>query len=212
MAGLVGAGRTEVVRAVCGLDPCDSGEVFIDGRKVDCRSVSKAVDNGLVMVTEDRRKYGFAPLASIRDNIAIASLKRLSKFGFVDDRKKDAEVEYYFNRMKVKAPDMDTQIFTLSGGNQQKVVFAKWLMVKPKVLILDEPTRGIDVGAKYEIYTIMNELVEAGMTIVMISSELPELMGCCDRIYVMCEGRLTGEVAKSEFSQETIMNYATGGK
>lgn len=212
LAGLVGAGRTEVVRAVCGLDPCDSGEVYIDGKKVDCHTVSKAVDNGLAMVTEDRRKYGFAPLASIKDNIALASLKRLSKFGFVNDRKKDEEVTYYFQRMKVKAPDMETQLFTLSGGNQQKVIFAKWLMAQPKVLILDEPTRGIDVGAKYEIYKIMNELVEGGMTIVMISSELPELMGCCDRIYVMCEGRLTGEIAKSDFSQETIMNYATGGK
>ncbi len=212
LAGLVGAGRTEVVRAVCGLDPCDSGEVYIEGQKVDCRTVSKAVDNGLVMVTEDRRKYGFAPLASIKDNIAVASLKRLSKFGFVNDREKDKEVRYYFDRMRVKAPDMETQVFTLSGGNQQKVIFAKWLMAKPRILILDEPTRGIDVGAKYEIYKIMNELVEEGMTIVMISSELPELLGCCDRIYVMCEGRLTGEVPKAEFSQEKIMNYATGGK
>ena len=212
LAGLVGAGRTEVVRAICGMDPCDSGEVFIDGKKVDCKTVSRAVDNGLVMVTEDRRKYGFAPLATIKDNIALASLKRLSKWGFVKDRKKDKEVEYYFQRMRVKAPGMDTQVYTLSGGNQQKVIFAKWLMAHPRVLILDEPTRGIDVGAKYEIYKIMNELVEEGMTIVMISSELPELLGCCDRIYVMCQGRLTGEVDKAEFSQETIMHYATGGK
>ena len=212
LSGLVGAGRTEVVRAVCGLDPCDSGEVYIEGKKVDCSSVSKAVDNGLVMVTEDRRRYGFAPFASIKENIAVASLKRLSRFGFVNDRKKDEEVAYYFDRMRVKAPDMDTQVFTLSGGNQQKVIFAKWLMANPKVLILDEPTRGIDVGAKYEIYKIMNELVEEGMAIVMISSELPELLGCCDRIYVMCEGKITGEVSKEEFSQERIMNYATGGK
>lgn len=212
LAGLVGAGRTEVARAVCGLDACDSGEVYIDGKKADCRTVSKAVENGLVMVTEDRRKYGFAPMASIKENIALASLRRLSKFGFVNDKKKDKEVAYYFERMRVKAPDIDTQVFTLSGGNQQKVIFAKWLMAKPRILILDEPTRGIDVGAKYEIYKIMNELVEEGMTIVMISSELPELLGCCDRIYIMCEGQITGEVSKAEFSQETIMNYATGGK
>lgn len=214
-AGLVGAGRTEIVRALAGLDPCDSGEVFINGQSVNFHSVPKAVDQGIMMVTEDRRKYGFAPLASIKDNIALASLKRLTKgglLGVVNDKKKDEEVKYYFDRMRVKAPSMETQLYTLSGGNQQKVVFAKWLMAGPKLFILDEPTRGIDVGAKYEIYKIMNELVQDGMSIIMISSELPELLGMCDRIYAVCEGTITGEVDKKDFSQELIMNYATGGK
>ena len=212
LAGLVGAGRTETVRAIAGLDRCQSGEVYIEGKKIDFHKVSKAVENGIMMVSEDRRKYGFAPLASIRDNIATASLKKLSRFGFIDDKEKDKEVEYYFKRMNVKAPSIETQVFTLSGGNQQKVVFARWLMAGPKVFILDEPTRGIDVGAKYEIYKIMNELVAEGMSIIMISSELPELLGMCDRIYVLCEGALTGEVQKQDFSQERIMDYATGGR
>lgn len=212
LAGLVGAGRTEVVRAISGLDPCDTGEVFVNGKAAKCSTVAAAVRNGIMMVTEDRRKYGFASLASIKDNIAVPSLRRLSKFGFINDKKKDEEVAYYFKRMRIKAPGMGTQLYALSGGNQQKVVFAKWLMAGPKIFILDEPTRGIDVGAKYEIYKLMNELVQDGMTIIMISSELPELLGTCDRIYVLCEGKLTGEVAKEDFSQEKIMNCATGGK
>ncbi|WP_343208297.1 sugar ABC transporter ATP-binding protein [Anaerolentibacter hominis] len=212
LAGLVGAGRTEIVRAISGLDPCDSGEVYINGSKIDFSSVSRAIDNGIMMVTEDRRKYGFAPLASIKDNIVVASLKRCSRWGFVQDKKMDQEVVYYFDRMRIKAPGMDTQLYALSGGNQQKVVFAKWLMAGPRLLILDEPTRGIDIGAKYEIYKIMNELIEEGISIIMISSELPELLGMCDRIYVVCEGRIQGEVARDEFNQEVIMNYATGGE
>lgn len=216
LSGLVGAGRTEIVRAVSGLDPCDSGEVYLDGESIDFHGVPKAMSHGIMMVSEDRRKYGFSPLASIKDNIALPSLKRLSHglglFGFVDDKTKDKEVKEYYDRMRVKAPGMETKLYTLSGGNQQKVVFAKWLMAGPKLFILDEPTRGIDVGAKYEIYKIMNELVEEGISIIMISSELPELLGMCDRIYVVCEGAINGEVMREDFSQEVIMNYATGGE
>ncbi len=210
-AGLVGAGRTEIVRAVCGFDPITSGTVEVAGETLKPVTIANAIQKGLVMASEDRRKYGIVGTRSIKENIALPNLKMLSKSGFVEKNKEKAAVQTYFDRLRIKAGSQNVPTYTLSGGNQQKVVLAKWLMAKPKVLILDEPTRGIDVGAKYEIYEIMNELAKQGMGVVMISSELPELIGMCKRIYVVAEGRITGELKSGEITQEKVMTYATGG-
>ena len=211
-AGLVGAGRTEIVRAVCGFDPITSGTVEVSGAQLKPVSISNAIKKGLVMASEDRRKYGIVGTRSIKENISLPNLKNLSKGGIVQKAKEKSAVQTYFDRLRIKAGSQNVPTYTLSGGNQQKVVLAKWLMASPKVLILDEPTRGIDVGAKYEIYEIMNELAQQGMGVVMISSELPELIGMCKRIYVVAEGRITGELKGDEITQESVMTYATGGK
>lgn len=211
-AGLVGAGRTEIMRAICGLDPHDTGEVILDGKRVDTRNVSSTVRAGVMMATEDRRRYGLIPVRSIKENITLASLKKLCKGPFIDLKEEKKQAQFYFERMRVKAPSLDTPTYTLSGGNQQKAVLAKWMMAQPRLFIMDEPTRGIDVGAKWEIYNLMNEMVAEGMSIIMISSELPELLGMCDRIYVVCEGRINGEIQRKDFTQELVMTYATGGK
>ena len=212
MAGLVGAGRTETVRAICGLEPFESGEIILDGRTYTGMTVNQAIENGLVMATEDRRKYGIIPCRSIKENISLPNLKELCRSGFINQKKEQGLVQAYFERLRIKANSMNVDAFTLSGGNQQKLVLAKWLMSNPKVLILDEPTRGIDVGAKYEIYELMNEMAEAGMAVLMISSELPELIGMCRRIYVMAEGEIKGELKNEEISQVSIMRLATGGE
>ena len=212
MAGLVGAGRTETVRAICGLEPFESGEIILDGRTYTGMTVNQAIENGLVMATEDRRKYGIIPCRSIKENISLPNLKELCRAGFINQKKEQGLVQAYFERLRIKANSMNVDAFTLSGGNQQKLVLAKWLMSNPKVLILDEPTRGIDVGAKYEIYELMNEMAEAGMAVLMISSELPELIGMCRRIYVMAEGEIKGELKNEEISQVSIMRLATGGE
>ena len=212
MAGLVGAGRTETVRAICGLDPFESGELILDGKTYTSMTVKEAIDNGLVMATEDRRKYGIIPCRSIKENISLPNLKNLSRAGFLNKKKEKEQVQDYFKRLRIKANSMNVDAYTLSGGNQQKLVLAKWLMSNPKVLILDEPTRGIDVGAKYEIYELMNEMAETGMAVLMISSELPELIGMCKRIYVMAEGEIKGELENEDISQVSVMHLATGGQ
>ena len=211
-AGLVGAGRTEIVRAVCGFDPVTSGDVEVCGKKLQPLSIKNAIDNGLVMASEDRRKHGIIGTRSIKENISLPNLKRLSKAGFVQKKQENKSVKVYFDRLRIKANTLNVPTYTLSGGNQQKVVLAKWMMASPKVLILDVPTRGIDVGAKYEIYEIMTEMAQQGMGVVMISSELPELLGMCKRIYVVAEGRIVSELTGSNITQEQVMTYATGGK
>ena len=211
-AGLVGAGRTEIMRAVSGLDPHDSGNIVLEGKPVNTKTVSSAVQAGVMMATEDRRRYGLIPVRSIKENITLSSLRNLCAGPFIKLKEETRQAKVYFERMRVKAPGLDTPTYTLSGGNQQKVVLAKWMMAHPKLFIMDEPTRGIDVGAKWEIYNLMNEMVAEGMSIVMISSELPELLGMCDRIYIVCEGRINGEIDRKDFTQERVMTYATGGK
>ncbi len=211
-AGLVGAGRTEIVRAVCGMDPYDSGEIEVDGKKLTPVTIKNAIDHGLVMASEDRRKDGIIGTRSIKENISLPNLSELSNAGFVDKKKEKAAVQVFFDRLRVKANSLNVPSYTLSGGNQQKIVLARWMMAKPKVLVLDEPTRGIDVGAKHEIYEIMNEMANQGMGVIMISSELPELLGMCKRIYVVAEGRIAGELKGGEITQERVMAYATGGK
>jgi inositol transport system ATP-binding protein len=208
LAGLIGAGRSEVVRAVFGLDPLDAGTVEIDGRPVDLSNSKKAIDHGVAMLSEDRRLVGIIPKLSIKKNATLASLRRVIYGGYAHHREEEQLASEYFKRMDVKAPSTETRIESLSGGNQQKVLLARWLISDPKVMLLDEPTRGIDVGSKVEIYKIMTDLARQGRAILMISSELPELIGMCDRIYVMSAGRVTAELKPEQFSQETILQYA----
>jgi inositol transport system ATP-binding protein len=208
-SGLMGAGRTEVVRALFGLDRFLSGVVRVRGKNVKIRNVQDSISLGMAMLSEDRKRYGVIPIRSIRENVGLSSLQRVIYTGYLHKKLEKKLIAGVCDRMRVKSPSLETAVDALSGGNQQKVVFAKWLLRDPDILILDEPTRGIDVGAKYEIYKIMLELAGAGKAILMISSELPELIGVCDRIYVMSKGRITGELSAAEFDQERIMKYAT---
>jgi putative multiple sugar transport system ATP-binding protein len=207
IAGLMGAGRTELAMSLFGRSHGQkiSGTVLIEGKPADVSTVSRAIKAGFCYVTEDRKTYGLVLIDSIRRNISLANLKGIAQAGVIDHNAEVAVASRYRERMRIKSTDVEQKTLNLSGGNQQKVVLSKWLFAEPKVLILDEPTRGIDVGAKYEIYTIINELAAAGKGIVFISSEMPELLGMCDRILVMVEGRFAGELAASEASQEKIM-------
>lgn len=212
IAGLMGAGRTEVVRGIFGADKRDQGDIYVSGEKIKIQSPDQAIQNGIALVTEDRKDQGLVLGLSVRENIALANLKKISRNGLIKHSEEKAIVEEQIDRLKIKTPDGNQLVKSLSGGNQQKVVLAKWLETHPKVLILDEPTRGIDVGAKVEIYQLMNELTKQGIGILMISSELPELLGMSDRILVMREGRITGEFTREEAKQEDIMACATGGR
>ena len=211
-AGLVGAGRTEMVRALVGLDKKSAGKMWMEGQPVEIKNVAQARAHGIAMASEDRRRFGIVGVRSIRENISLPNLSMVSRCGIMHRKTEEAQTKSYFERLRVKAPGMETHLVSLSGGNQQKVVLAKWLMASPKVLILDEPTRGIDVGAKYEIYCLIQELAKQGISIVMISSELPEIIGMCDRVFVMHEGSVTGQLLRDEMDQEKIMALASGGK
>jgi len=211
VAGLMGAGRTEFALSVFGNPKKYKvwGDLFVNGEKTLIQHPFDAIKAGLAYVTEDRKKDGLILDQVIKQNLSIVSLKDLVR-NFVIDKNKEIHVaEEYRRNLKIKTPSIEAQVRKLSGGNQQKVSLGKWLLAKPNILILDEPTRGIDVGAKYEIYTLMNRLVEQGMSIIMISSELPEILGMSDRIYVVSEGRVTGEIPGSEATQEKIMRMAT---
>lgn len=209
-SGLMGAGRTEVMCSVFGLDRYDSGSIKIGGKEIKVSSVKDSIANKLVMLSEDRKRYGIIPIRSVRENVSLASLNQFFSGARLHSKLEDEAVGKVCASMNVKTPSLDTVVEALSGGNQQKVVLAKWMLSNPDVLILDEPTRGIDVGAKFEIYKLMMDLARMGKAIVMVSSELPELIGMCDRIYVMANGVVTGELQREEFSQETIMRLATG--
>ncbi|EOS54231.1 sugar ABC transporter ATP-binding protein [Paenibacillus barengoltzii] len=209
-AGLMGAGRTEVMRSLFGLDPLTSGTIRIKDEDVTKPTVQGSLEKGMVMLSEDRRRYGIIPVRSVRENTTLSVLGQVF-YGLRHRPKREQElVKGMFDKMRVKTPSLETPIASLSGGNQQKVLLSRWMLLQPDILILDEPTRGIDVGAKYEIYKLIGELAEQGKAILMISSELPELIGMCDRIYVMAQGQVTGELGREDFSQETIMRYATG--
>ena len=207
-AGLVGAGRTETMRAIFGLDPHQSGTVKINGEEVKLKSPKESIDKKLVMLSESRREDGIVAVRSVKENATLASLKDYIFGGFTHKKKETDNVQSMFKKMNVKTPSLDTEIGTLSGGNQQKVLLTRWMLCNPDVMILDEPTRGIDVGAKFEIYKLITEIVKEEKAVVMVSSELPELIGMCDRIYIMCQGRISGCITRDEFSQETIMRYA----
>lgn len=209
IGGLVGAGRSELVNAIFGKIPKKGGDVWIENSKLRIHSPKDAIHAGIALVTEDRKTDGIVGCLNIRENIVLASLKNLSRAGLMNLRKERRQADEYFRKMAIKAPDQEVLLQQLSGGNQQKVVLSKWLMQHPKVLILDEPTRGIDVGAKYEIYKIMVSLAAQGIGIIMISSELPELISMSDRVIVLAEGKVSGELKKEECTQEKIMLYAT---
>ncbi|MCO1602951.1 sugar ABC transporter ATP-binding protein [Desulfosporosinus nitroreducens] len=209
-AGLMGAGRTEVMRALFGLDPKTSGIVKIKGKEVTIKNVRQSIDHGMVMLSEDRRRYGIIPMRSVKENTTLSNLKSVF-YAYRNHKKVEKKlVSEILNKMRIKTPTIDTPIASLSGGNQQKVVLAKWMIRNPDILILDEPTRGIDVGAKLEIYKLMTDLAKEGKVVIIVSSELPEVIGMCDRIYVMAKGTITGEINRGDFSQELIMRYATG--
>ena len=211
LAGLMGAGRTELAMSVFGrtYGTNVSGRVIKDGQDITPHSVGAAIGHGIAYATEDRKRYGLNLLADIKRNVAAASLQKVSRYGVVDSGAESRVASKFRTDLNIKAPTVDVITGNLSGGNQQKVVLSKWIFTDADVLILDEPTRGIDVGAKYEIYTIINSLANAGKAVIMISSELPELIGMCDRIYAISEGRVTGEVPRAEATQENLMRYMT---
>ena len=211
LAGLMGAGRTEFARAIIGADPIMTGEVFLDGKKLRIHSPEDAVRQGIGLLPEDRKHHGLVLGMSVEENVTLASLKKAMKNGVLSKKSEAEFAQKYVEAMRIKTPHLRQKVKFLSGGNQQKVVIGKWLMTGGKVLIFDEPTRGIDVAAKAEIYRIMGELASQGMAIIMISSELPEVLGMSDRIVVMCGGRIAGEMSRSEATQEKIMHLATGG-
>ncbi|GGT59493.1 xylose ABC transporter ATP-binding protein [Streptomyces kurssanovii] len=211
IAGLMGAGRTELAMSVFGRSYGRniSGTVLKDGKEIRTRTVPEAVGHGIAYVTEDRKHYGFNLIDTIGRNITMSALSKVARRGVVDEHAERRVAESYRRSMNIKAPTVFEQVGRLSGGNQQKVVLSKWIFAGPDVLILDEPTRGIDVGAKFEIYTVIDRLAAEGKAVVFISSELPELLGMCDRIYTMSAGRLTGEVPRSRATQEVLMRHMT---
>ena len=211
IAGLMGAGRTEFAMSLFGQSYGSkiTGKVFLRGKEIKTRTVAEAIDHGIAYATEDRKTYGLNLIEDIKRNISMASLKKLEKYGLVHDNEEYAVANEYRKSMNIKAPSVLVKTGKLSGGNQQKVVLSKWIYSDPDVLILDEPTRGIDVGAKYEIYTIINRLAAAGKGIIVISSELPELLGICDRVYALSEGRITGELPVEEATPEAMLKLMT---
>ncbi|MEV0994419.1 multiple monosaccharide ABC transporter ATP-binding protein [Nonomuraea sp. NPDC050202] len=214
LAGLMGAGRTELAMSLFGrtYGVHISGKIFKDGKPIEIRNVQDAINHGIAYASEDRKRYGLNLIQDIKTNISAAGLKGLAKRGWVNDNEEYRVAEEFHKSMNIKAPSVNSVVGQLSGGNQQKVVLSKWIMTEPDVLILDEPTRGIDVGAKYEIYTIINRLADEGKAVLVISSELPELLGLCDRIYTLSEGRITGEVPRQEATQESLMHLMTKGQ
>ena len=209
-AGLMGAGRTETTRAIFGVDPKESGEIYVDDRKIEIKCPVDAIRNGVVLAPEDRKKDGLCTKLSIRHNLTLPNLDIVcNKLGVVDSKKEDALCEKAVADLKIKTPDVEVDSGNLSGGNQQKVVVGKWLARDSRVVIFDEPTRGIDVGAKVEIYNLMNELKKQGIAVMFVSSEMPEVMGIADRIIVMCDGRITGEVMARDTTQNEILALAT---
>ncbi len=211
LAGLMGAGRTEVLETIFGIEKADSGEVVLNGKALRIRQPSDAIRAGMALLTEDRKLNGIMGVLSVRDNITAAALPRYSPHGFlhVGEMRKDSEEQR--EKLRIKTPSLNQLIKNLSGGNQQKALISRWLLTVPDVLMIDEPTRGIDVGAKSEIHRLMSMLAQEGKAIIMVSSELPEVLGMSDRILVMHEGRISGELSREEANQESVMHLATGG-
>jgi len=207
--GLMGAGRTELALSVFGrfYGVKITGNVKVDGKNVVIKTVRDAIKNGIAYVTEDRKLAGLVLISAIKDNISLASLERVSKYNVINNNEDNKVAEEYREKLNIRSTGILQRVSSLSGGNQQKVLFSKWIFSRPEILILDEPTRGVDVGAKYEIYSIINELAENGKSVLMISSELPELLGMCDRIYVMNRGMIIGEVSAADATQENIMRF-----
>ncbi|MBK1829789.1 sugar ABC transporter ATP-binding protein [Verrucomicrobiaceae bacterium R5-34] len=209
LAGLIGAGRTELAELLFGVKHKTGGRVLLEGREVNPSIPKDAIKDGIALVPEDRKKLGALLDVDIRGNISISILDRISKFFTIDQKEERRIADHYRDAIRIKTPNLEQKIKNLSGGNQQKVIIAKWLATEPSLVIFDEPTRGIDVGAKSEIYALVNSLVESGKAVLMISSEMEEVMGMSDRILVLHEGKITGELDRSEFNQEKIMSYAS---
>lgn len=211
IAGLMGAGRTELAMSIFGkaYGKNITGQMIKNGKEIELNNIRQAIDHGLAYVSEDRKTYGLILIDDIKHNITLASLDKISKNQVVDQHREIIEAENYRQKLNIRTPNLLQKTVNLSGGNQQKVVLSKWMFSKPDILILDEPTRGVDVGAKYEIYSVINQLAAEGKAILMISSELPELLGMCDRIYALSHGRITGEVTREEATEETLMTYMT---
>jgi len=211
IAGLMGAGRTELALSIFGKAYGQNikGKIYKNGKELEINSIPEAIENGIAYLSEDRKTAGLNLIQSIRENISIASLEKISENGIVDDNRETKIVKDLAKRLKIKATSIAQQVSSLSGGNQQKVAIGKWILSDPDILFLDEPTRGVDVGAKYEIYSIINEMANEGKAVCIISSELPEILGMCDRIYTMSEGKFTGEFSREEATQELLMKYMT---
>ena len=209
IGGLVGAGRSELVEGIFGMHALSSGEIYVKGKQVKVHSPHDIIKEGVALITEDRKGTGLNLSGTVNDNIAMVAIDKLLTHGLYNKHKARSASQEYIKKLNIKTPSGDQIVANLSGGNQQKVVIAKWLLNEPDIIILDEPTRGIDVGAKRDIYLLLGSLVQQGKAVIMISSEIPELMGVCDRIMVMCEGNLSGEVKRDEFSQERIMTLAS---
>lgn len=211
-SGLVGAGRSEIMQAVFGVTAPDAGDIYMNGTNVKFKNVQDAINHGIALIPEDRKKEGLILKNTVGYNITLTVQDQYKKFVHVDRKKRDDIIQKYIKSFSIKTPSAEQLVNNLSGGNQQKIVLAKWLATNPKLLILDEPTRGVDVGAKAEIYTIIDQLAKEGMAVILISSELTEIINMCDRIYVVAQGQITGELQRSDFNQEKIMYHATGGK
>ncbi len=210
LAGLVGSGRTEVVRSIFGADHFDRGDILIDGQPAAITSPRDAIRLGIGLIPEDRKQQGLVLGLAVRENITLPSLGNVVRLGFVDARAEQSIAKRFVDALRIRTPSLEQKVINLSGGNQQKVVIAKWLALRPKVLILDEPTRGIDVGAKAEVHLLISELAAQGVAVLMISSELPEVLGMSDRILVMREGHIVADIERSRATEESIMRYATG--
>jgi len=216
-SGLVGSGRSETMRAIFGLDPLKSGKMYLNGKELKVKSPRDAISKGIAMINEDRKNYGLCLFRSIRENISLPNLPARQKGVLIDQRREKEECRVIAKTLTVKMASIESQAYSLSGGNQQKVVISKWVMATPKLLILDEPTRGVDVGAKSEIHALMSKFASEGMAIIMVSSELPEVMGMSDRILIYHEGRINGEVTRADIqsasvNQETILSKEFGGR
>jgi ribose transport system ATP-binding protein len=209
LAGLMGSGRTELAKTIFGEYKKTSGEIYVNDKKVNINSPKQAIENGIAYLSEDRKKEGLILNMSVGNNISLCNLKKYeNSMKKIDKEKELKEVDEYIKKLSVKTPSADQIIKNLSGGNQQKAIIAKWIMISPSILIIDEPTRGIDVGAKKEIYEVLNEIKSLGKAVIMISSDMPEVLGISDRILVMSEGNLAGELSREEATQEKIMKYA----
>ncbi len=209
LGGLVGAGRTELAQVIFGSKPKESGQILLNGKEINPQSPREAIDLGIALVPEDRKRHGALLGISIKNNINMPTYKRISKFSVINSRVEKGTAEKYREEIKIKCPHINQLVKNLSGGNQQKVILGKWLAADSQLIIFDEPTRGIDVGAKFEIYKLINDLVEQGRSVLMISSEMEELIGMSDRIIVLAEGEMTGELSKEEFNADTIMTFAS---
>lgn len=209
-AGLMGAGRTETSRAIFGIDSKDSGRIFLEGKEIFINNPGDAINEGIVLVPEDRKKDGLCTKLSVKDNIALTNLDDIcNRYGFVNKTKENDMVDETIKKLDIKVGSSNSNAETLSGGNQQKVVIGKWLTKKSKVVIFDEPTRGVDVAAKVEIYNLMNKLKKDGIGVIFLSSELPEVLGMSDRVLVMCDGKITKELITKDTNQDEIIKYAT---